>query len=203
MPRLLATGALLCALTSPALGDDLLGTVHRVYGGGSDAAYTSVRTIAFEFGYDISTEGPPCVRQRVGCEPIPIAQASSGAEFTFTPGVSQHFGDIAAALTNGVNEQVWYVDRLFGPRGDVIAGVGAGGATESATFQVPTDLIGNTITSIRLTLNQFALGPNSMCGGGSSGGLCWQVDATWRFYGTPGPTPARPSSWGALKSFYR
>jgi hypothetical protein len=143
------------------------------------------------------------VRQRVGCEPIPIAQAVSGAAFTFTPGVSQHFGDIAAALTNGVNEQVWFVDRLFGPRGDVLAGIGATTGTESATFHVATDLVGNTITSIQLTLNQFALGPNSMCGGGGTGGLCWQVDATWRFYGTPVSTPARPASWGAVKSIYR
>jgi len=203
VPRLLLTCALLCALASRALGDDLLGSVHRVYGGGSDAAYTSVRSITFEFGYDISTEGPPCTRQRVGCEPIPIAQAVSGAVFTFTPGASQHFGDIAAALTNGVNEQVWYVDRLFGPRGDVIAGIGVGGGTESATFHVATDLTGYTITSIQLTLNQFALGPNSMCGGGGLGGLCWQVDATWRFYGVPGSTPALRPSWGALKSFYR
>jgi hypothetical protein len=201
--RLLLTCALLCALALRAPADDLLGSVNRVYGGGSDVAYTGVRSISFEFGYDISTEGPPCVRQRVGCEPIPIAQAVTGAIFTCTPGTSQHFGDVAAELTNGVNEQLWYVDRLFGPRGDVIAGGGSGGATESATFHVATDLTGYTITSIQLTLNHFALGPNSLCGGGTPGGLCYQVDATWRFYGVPSSTPARPASWGAVKSFYR
>jgi len=203
VPRFLLSVALLCALATPALGDDLLATVHRVNGYGSDADWTSVRTITFEFGYDISTEGPPCTRLRVGCEPIPIAQAVNGAVFTFTPGVSQHFDYVSAALTNGVNEQVWFVDRMFGPRGDVIAGGGSSAGTESLMLGLPTDLTGNTITSIQLTLNQFTLGPNSMCGGGATGGLCCQVDSTWRFYGTQASTPTRPASWGALKSIYR
>ena len=90
MIRWFLTCALLGALAPCAVGADLLATVNRVHGGGDDTPWTSIRSIAIQFGYDISPTGPACNHIRVGCEPIPIAQAVDGAVFECGP-ANQHF----------------------------------------------------------------------------------------------------------------
>jgi hypothetical protein len=202
MIRILLACAILLGVARASAADDQLGSISYFFGTGNDVDFTKVVAISFEFGYDGSPEGPVCVRHRVGCMPIPVAQLVPGATFTFDASNSPWFAEIAATLTNAVNQQLFFVDKAWSSLNRVLAGSGRGGPTEAVAFGVPTDLHGFTITSIRLAVNTFQIGDNASCGG-VPGGLCYQANLTWTIYGVPISTPVRSTSWGQVRATYR
>jgi hypothetical protein len=202
MIRFLLACAILVALAPAARADSLLGSFSTFMGVGGDAPPSSIQAISFEIGYDRDVESPPCVRIRIGCEPIPLAQLVPGATFTFDAGHGAHFSQVASYLTNGIDEPVWYVLRAWGARGAIVSGGGTGGQTESATFHLVPAIQTYTITRIVLTIDAFAIGDQSICNAPPVG-HCYKATFTWRIYGDLISTPAQRTSWGALKSVYR
>lgn len=171
-------------------------------GGGSAIPASSIKSIAFECGYSIELNGAICAVHRVGCEGMPTGDAQTGATYTFTAANAQWFPEIAARLTNGASEGLCFINRFFDAAGAMKFAGGSGGTPEHQAFGTATDLTGNTITRITLTLDDFKLiDPDSYCGG--PGVLCYKADMVWRVYGNPVGTPVAPTSWGRVKSFYR
>ena len=197
------TLALLFAVASTARGDVLLGTLPMGFGGGGSAIpVSSIKTISFEFGYSIELNGAICAVHRVGCEGMPTANAQTGMTYAFTAANAQWFPEIATRLTNGTSEGLCFINRFIDAAGVMKFAGGGGGEPESQAFGTATDLTGNTITRITLTLESFNLeDPESFCGG--PGVLCYKADMIWRVYGNPPGTPAVSTSLGRVKSFYR
>lgn len=195
--------ALLIAFAPSVRADVLLGEIPLGIGGGGDGVLTSsIQSIAFEFGYSSEIFGGICVVHRVGCEGMPIGDAQTGMTYSFTTANTQWFPEIAARLTNGTSEGMGFVNRLFDAAGTMVHGGGIGGVAEQEAFGTATDLTGNTITRITLTLEDFKLiDPDSFCG--PPGVLCYKSDMVWRVYGTPNGTPAALTTWGRVKSSYR
>jgi hypothetical protein len=204
MIRFYAFGFALMLVAAPAAGADvLLGTIAIGSGGGGGGVQaSSIQKITFEFGYSIELNGAICAVHRVGCEGMPTAAVQAGATYTFTAANTQWFTEIAGRLTNGTSEGMSFIERFFDGTGATKFAAGSGGAPESQTFGTATDLVGNTITRITLTLDDWKLvDPDSFCGG--PGQLCYKADMVWRIYGNPVGTPAATTSWGQVKSFYR
>ena len=198
----------LCAvllLAAPAVtqADVLLGEIPMgLGGGGGGVVASSITKISFEFGYSTDLLSGVCVVHRVGCEPVLASDPHTGSVYTFTSANSQWFNEIAGRLTNGTSEGLAFVNRFYDSSGAVKFANGSGGSPEKQVFGTASDLVGNTITRITLTLDHYVLvDPNSVCG--APGVLCYQADTVWRVYGTPVGTPTSPTSWGAMKSRYR
>jgi hypothetical protein len=195
--------ALVLACASTAHADVLLGAIPMGFGGGGGGIpASSIKRIAFEFGYSIELHGAICAVHRVGCEGMPTGDAQPGTTYEFTAVNSQWFPEIAGRLTNGTSEGLAFINRFFDEAGAMKFAGGGGGLPETQAFGTATDLTGNTITRITLTLEDFKLvDPESFCGG--PGQLCYKADMIWSVYGNPTGTLAAPTSWGRVKSLYR
>ena len=97
-------------------------------------------------------------------------------------------------------DQLWFVTQARDSSGNTVGPSSWQFRLESQQFHVPTDFVGNTITSITLTVNSFSLGGS---GGSGAPGVSWSYNFAWKIYGTPAAVPAQARSWGTLKSLYR
>jgi hypothetical protein len=146
----------LACTIAPSRADVLLGEIPTgMGGGGGGVTASSIKRVAFEFGYSIELNGAVCLVHRVGCEGMPIENAQTGAVYTFTAAKHAMVSEIAARLTNGTSEGLAFVNRFFDATGAMKSAGGNGGAPESQVFGTATDLTGNTITRITLTLDYF------------------------------------------------
>jgi len=145
-------------------------------GGTSSASYLDVAGVAFELGATGTIIGSPCEFQRVGCEPIPVAQIVPGAVFDLNSS-NQHFAAVAATLANGIDDPLWKVARLFNASGVELFSGGSGG-TEAVELDRSPDFTGAQIDLIRITINDFTLGP------GCCSDFEYSVDLTWEFFGS-------------------
>jgi len=97
----------------------------------------------------------------------------------FTSASDPLFDEFTSLLTDGVDDSLliywrWMVDGGFGGSGNL----------ESELLGLDTDLFGNDIDLIRLTVHDVSIGPFV------PGDLPVAFDVTYEFFGTPVPEPA-------------
>lgn len=211
MRRLICCGLVGFALcgADTAKASTLLGSVPYITSGGTTSAdYTNVSSVAIELGYTNNILAGACTIPMLGCDGIPTASLVPGAVFTFDATHGSNFALLASMLTNGINDKLWFATQLRNSSGAILFAGGQGGATEPQNFGGTTDFVGNTVTSITLTINGFELARQSAsCGStgppGSPQGIMYCLDSVWTVYGTSDATAAKNASWGSLKSLYR
>lgn len=124
-------------------------------------------------------------------EPHPTLRALGGGIFwgdgdsgtrVFTSQGSSQFSGFQDHATNGIEEiaKLWNLDA------------GGGGASfpigESSLYGVSSDLIGNDLTEVRLTVHSIHFEPFEPIPG--LRGYTYVTDITWSFHGVPVPEPA-------------
>jgi len=190
---------LLLCLVGPAHAETLLGVATLSWSASnSGLSYLDVKAMAMELGNTNNPQASDCSIMMIGCEGNPVSSFVNGAVFTYDATHGANFTQVATMLTNGVNDQLWFVTQARDGSGNLVGGVNEQFRLESQQFHTAPDFVGNTVTRITFTVIQFALGPS-----GGGGGLFWSISGTWRIYGTPAATAAQPLSWGSLKSLYR
>ena len=148
----------LVTIAGPAAGQSIVVASFNASGGGgtSSASFVDVTSVSIELGFSGGVAGSLCDLARVGCMTIPLADVVPGAVFDFDTSNSMFFGDVVAGLTNGADEILWVVIRLFDSANVVLFGTG-GGNFEAARLGISPDLIGAQIDFIRLKVNEFTL----------------------------------------------
>lgn len=96
----------------------------------------------------------------------------------FTASNEIGFGEFSQAATDGIDNNfvIWNAWDIHG--------IGGQGGKESGLFDLPTDLVGHTLESVRLTVNEIKFDPQGALG------REWHWNITYEFYGSPIPEPA-------------
>ncbi|MDR4509914.1 MAG: T9SS type A sorting domain-containing protein [Candidatus Brocadiaceae bacterium] len=183
--KLLLIFVLLLSMAGPVRGQSVLLAKFKGGNGGSTtgSSYLNVASVSFELGFEGGVSETVCALPRVGCEVIPLEQILPGAFFDFDVSNTMFFTDVVALLTDGTDELLWSVIRLFNSNDVLLFGVGGGGF-ESFRLSGSPDLTGAQIDFIRVKVNDFTLSERSCCGGG---GLEYNADIDWEIYGSGRP----------------
>ena len=185
----------------PANAETLLGVATLNWSASNSVpSFLDVKSMAMELGNTNNPQASDCSIMMIGCEGNPVSSFVNGAIFTYDATHGANFTQVASMLTNGVNDQLWFVTQARDGSGSLVGGVNEQFRLESQQFHSSPDLVGNTVTRITFTVIQFGLGPS---GGSGTPGISWFINGTWKIYGTPAAVPAQPLSWGSLKSLYR
>lgn len=201
MVRVLALLALTGLLTGPVRADPLLLTSLPFIRNGGTCPFdlADITAVSMELGYEGLPESGPgteCDAPRIGCTPIPVADLATERDFDFTQANSSAWDFVVSLLTNGENDRLHTVFRTFGAGGPLVLASGTSGLESSRLGGTP-DLVGNTITLIRLHVSEFVLEPSGC------GGVDYHLDAVWEFYTDDRPTPVHRTTFGGLKARYR
>jgi hypothetical protein len=151
--------------------EQLLATVPKT--GTATDGRAGLSDVALLVGYPASS---PCAQApaMVGSQ----QSHSDGAtgQYLFTAANDPAFGDVAQCVTNGTNEMIHM--------GFQYVSTGSGttsGSYESTKLAGAPDLVGNTLTSLRLTVNSLSLSYNP-----TQSQQSVAYDVVWEFFGVPG-----------------
>ena len=141
--------------------------------------YTSVGTALMYSEAPPNGLSSPCI----GCNLI-LGFGQVGS-FDFNSSNTLDFDAFAAKATDGVNQQLWQMSGFVGSEG-----FGGGGNSESGRGLGSPDLVGNTISLIRLTLTENIA--SSVLGDDGRLNSTARLIGAWEFWGSPGVVPPPP-----------
>jgi hypothetical protein len=175
-----ACGSLFAAAPS-ADASQLLASC-AVFNGGGFAPCSEIGPVEFLIGYDPDPFGPPYAPVDYG-RGLRLWNDGDSGHFNITPGNEPRFADLAAVLTDGDVDMIWFLN-VMDTRDPI--GVGGSGRPESAFCPSASDLAGNQLDFVRLYVSNVdiqVLDPATQW-------VAWTADVTYEFWGEPIPEPA-------------
>jgi len=134
-----------------------------------------------DVGGILAVDGPPLggMSDDVRLGPSIFWEDGESGVLEFTSSSDPRFDEFTNLLTDGVDDSlIVFWEWIIGD------GFGGNGALESELFGLDTDLIGNDIELIRLTVHEVSIGPFM------PGNLPVAFDVTYDFFGTPVTEPS-------------
>ena len=177
-----ATVLLLVALPCCSLRASELLSAAAVFSGGGYAPCSEIGPVEFMIGHDPDPYVPPYSPVEYG-RGLRLWNEGDSGHFDITPGNEPRFADLAAVLTDGDVDMIWFLN-VMDTRDPI--GVGGSGRPESAFCPSAGDLAGNQLDFVRLYVSNVdieILDPQTRW-------VAWTADVTYEFWGTPLPEPA-------------
>jgi hypothetical protein len=159
-------------------------TSISVFNGGGFAPCSQIGPVEILIGHDPVPYVSPYFIVDYGHGLRMWNQGDSG-QFDISPANEPRFSDLAAILTNGTDNMIWFLSEM-NAADPTNSGVGGCGGPESIVFPTGHDLAGNQLDFIRLyvaNVNIEVLNPETHW-------VAWTADVTYEFWGTPLPEPA-------------